>query len=189
MRQEASRAVEHIVRCTRTPARRDPPAGMMAFVNPVVVQRSRDIPVSPSAAFAATIPIDLTALFCRWFGPIPPIREVRDQTGEWTSAPQRRTVLLTGGGSMREELVSADAPRSFEYRLTDITGAMAPLVDHVDGRWRFDATGTGSTVVTWSWTLYPRSALVRPLVVALGWVWLGYARRGLEQLERLITPN
>ena len=53
------------------------------MVKALVVQQSRIIPVTVDVAFDRTVPIALPALFRRWYGPIPPIRAVRDQTGEW----------------------------------------------------------------------------------------------------------
>ncbi len=129
----------------------------------------------------------LPSLFQRWYGPIPPIKAVRDQTGEWDTVGQSRTVELTGGGSMRELLTSYDAPKSFGYTLTEVKGAMAPLVDHVDGLWSFEPVGTG-TKVTWRWTIYPRSAVTAPLLPVFGKLWLGYARQSLEQLSNQLVP-
>jgi hypothetical protein len=34
-------------------------------------------------------------------------------------------------------VTGVDAPRSFGYAITDITGPMAMLVDRIDGRWSF----------------------------------------------------
>lgn len=136
-------------------------------------------------AFAGTLPLPLPELFRRWYGPIPPIREVRGQTGNWASVGQTRTVLLTGGGSMREELTEVDPPRAFAYRLTDITGPMAPLVAYVEGRWQFAPAGSGTTV-TWSWVIHPRSRLAAPLLPVLGWLWKGYARQALARLSVLL---
>lgn len=153
---------------------------------PLAVEQSRAIPVSVDDAFAGTMPIPLPTLFRHRYGPIPPIKEVRGQTGDWTAAGQTRTVLLTGGGSMREELTSVDPPRSFGYTLTDITGPMSPLVRLVEGEWIFTAAGTGTTV-TWRWTIHPRSALAAPLVPVLGRLWKGYAQRALEELSKQLV--
>src|ERR1700735_5047375 len=49
----------------------------------LAVQQSRVIPVSVDDAFAGTLPIPLTTIFSRWYGPIPPVAEVREQEGEW----------------------------------------------------------------------------------------------------------
>ena len=67
---------------------------------------------------------------------------------------------------MRETLTGVDAPRSFGYAITAITGPMAMLVDRIDGRWSFRPQGTG-TGVTWGWTLLPKSALSAPVVPVL----------------------
>ena len=69
------------------------------MAHPVVVEQSRAIPVSPDEALAKTLPIPLPSLFPRWYGPIPPIKAVHGQAGEWTTVGQTRTISLTGGGS------------------------------------------------------------------------------------------
>lgn len=153
------------------------------------VQQSRVIPVSVDDAFTGTLPIPLTTIFRRWYGPIPPIAEVREQQGEWGTVGQTRVVLLTGGGSMREELISVDPPRSFGYVLTDISGPMALLVGRIEGEWTFTPSGTGpsETTVTWRWNIHARSALGAPLLPLLGVVWRGYARQSLKVLSAELT--
>lgn len=151
----------------------------------LTVEQSRAIAVTVEEAFAGTLPLPLPLLFRRWYGPIPPIKQVLGQTGVWEAAGQTRLVLLTGGGSMAEELTSVDQPRSFDYRLTDIKGPMAPLVRLVEGRWLFSPSGPGTTV-TWRWVIHPRSVLAAPAIPVLGWLWKGYARRSLAQLAVLL---
>jgi hypothetical protein len=159
---------------------------MAIMAQPLVVEQSRAIPLAPVELFAGTVPLPLPDLFRRWYGPIPPIKATRDQTGDWDGAGQSRTVLLTGGGSMREELTSYDPPRSFGYTLSQIKGPLAPLVDHVDGQWLFAPVGTG-TEVTWRWTIHPRSALAAPALPVFGRLWKGYARQSLEELSNLLV--
>jgi hypothetical protein len=89
---------------------------------------------------------------------------------------------------MREVLTNVDAPLSFGYRLSDITGPLRPLVDSIDGTWEFVPCGTG-TKVTWRWVLHPRGpgTLVMPLIASM---WHGYARQALEVLsEQLLMPE
>lgn len=148
----------------------------------VSVERSRAIPVSPSDAFARTLPMPLPTLFRRWYGPIPPIKEIRDQDGEWRSVGQTRTIALAGGGTMRETLTEVDPGRSFGYTITGITGPMAPLADHIEGAWIFDPAGTG-TRVTWQWILHPKSAFSAPALPVFARLWRGYAQRALESLS------
>lgn len=152
----------------------------------LVVEQSRAIPLAPADLFAAMVPMPLPELFRRWYGPIPPIKETRDQTGAWDAVGQSRTVLLTGGGSMREELTSYDPPRAFGYTLSQVKGPLSPLVAHVDGEWTFDPIGTG-TKLTWRWTIHPRSRLSAVALPVFGRLWKGYARQSLEELsDRLV---
>lgn len=148
----------------------------------IVVEQSRAIPVSTEEAFARTLPMPLPTLFSSWYGPIPPIKGVRDQTGDWQQAGQSRTIVLTGGGTMRETLTAVKSPHSFAYTITGITGPMAPLIDHVEGAWIFALKGTG-TNVTWRWTLHRKSALTAPALAVFARLWRGYARQSLESLS------
>ncbi len=152
------------------------------MAQPVVVEQSRAIPVAPDEAFARTLPMPLPTLFRRWYGPIPPIKAVRDQTGDWQQAGQSRTIELTGGGTMRETLTAVDVPQSFAYTITGITGPLAPLIDHIDGAWIFAPKGTG-TNVTWQWALHRKSALTAPALPVFARLWRGYARQSLDSLS------
>jgi hypothetical protein len=152
----------------------------------LVVEQSRTVPVTVADAFSGTVPMPLNELFCRWYGPIPPIKAVRDQTGIWDAVGQTRTILLQGGGSMAETLTSFDEPHSFGYTLSDITGPMAALISGVNGEWLFQPAGTG-TKITWRWTLHRRSAATAPLLPAFGRLWKGYAGRSLEHLSDLLV--
>lgn len=156
------------------------------MTQPLVVKQSQVVPVAPDTAFHGTLPIPLPEIFGRWYGPIPPIKEVRDQTGDWDTAGRSRTIVLAGGGSAREDLTSVDAPRSFGYRLTRIHGPMALLVDSVTGEWTF-APADGGTEITWRWTIYPRSSLSAPGLPLFGMLWKRYARRALLDLAAALT--
>ena len=152
----------------------------------LVVDESRVIPVPAEEAFHGTLPAPLPNLFKRWHGPIPPVREVREQTGAWDAAGQTRTVRLAGGASMREELTSVDPPRSFGYRLTKISGPMALLVDQVVGEWIF-TPAAGGTEITWRWDIHPRSPLTAWALPLFGRIWKGYARKALRDLSAMLT--
>jgi Polyketide cyclase / dehydrase and lipid transport len=152
----------------------------------LAVEQSRVIPVGVDEAFAGTLPLPLSTIFSHWYGPIPPIKEVRNQTGEWDTPGQTRVVVLTGGGSMREELTSLDPPHSFGYALTQIVGPLGLLVGRADGEWSFAPSGP-ATRVTWRWNIHARSALTAPLLPVLGLLWKGYARKSLETLSAVLT--
>ena len=156
------------------------------MTKPLVVDQSRTIPLGQEDVFRDMVPMPLPELFRRWYGPIPPIKEVRGQTGDWDSVGQSRTVVLVGGGSMLEQLTQFDPPHSFGYTLSDIMGPLSPLVGRVDGVWDFEPTGSG-TNVTWRWTIHPRSGLTAPLLPVFGKLWKGYARQSLEELSKQLV--
>ena len=148
---------------------------------PVTAEQSRVVTAPPEKAFAAALHIPLPRLLNRRYGPFPPIAAVTGQTG-WDRAGDSRTIVPVGGGSLRETLTAVDAPVSFGYRISEIGGPMALLVERIDGLWTF-AAHDGGTRVSWRWTLHPKSALTAPVVRMLGRLWPGYARRALESLS------
>lgn len=155
----------------------------------VVVKQFREIPVAIEDSFARTMPISLSVICSRRYGLIPPIKEVRDQTGEWDAVGQTRVVVLAGGGSVREELTSVDPPRSFGYTLRDIRGPLAPLVSRIEGKWSFapaEAKTVASTV-TWQWTIYAKSAVAALALPVFARMWKGYACQVLEELSTQLT--
>jgi hypothetical protein len=152
----------------------------------LVVEESLVIPVPAEQAFHRTLPAPLPEIFRRWHGPFPPVKEVREQTGAWDSVGQTRTVLLVGGGSTREELTSVDPPQAFGYRLTNVTGPMALLVDHVLGDWIF-TPAAGGTEVTWRWDIHSKSPLTSWALPLFGRMWKGYARQALRDLSAILT--
>jgi hypothetical protein len=156
------------------------------MVKTLAVQQSRVIPVSVDDAFAGTLPIPLTTVFSRWYGPIGPVKEVRDQSGDWAMAGQTRTVMLSPTGSFHEELTRLDPPHSFGYALTGITGPLGLLIGRAEGEWTFVSSGTATTI-TWSWNIHAASRLAAPLLPVLGRVWKGYARQSLATLAAELT--
>lgn len=156
------------------------------MTKPLLVSQSLTIPIGQRDVFRDMVPMPLPSLFRRWYGPIPPIKDVRDQTGDWDAVGQSRTIVLVGGGSMREELTTFNPSHSFGYTLSDIKGALAPLVGRVDGEWVFEPLGSGTTV-TWRWTIYPRSGLTAPLLPVFARLWKGYARQSLQELSKQLV--
>jgi hypothetical protein len=148
---------------------------------PTTVRQSRVIAASIETVFEAALSLPLPQLYRRRYGPMPPIVEVRDQQGAWDSPGQTRVFVLADRGSMREEMVSIRRPHQFGNQLTVLTGPFKPVVSTVEESWTFREVGA-ATEATWEWTLYPRSALTRPLLPLIARVWRGYARGVLDQL-------
>lgn len=152
---------------------------------PVTFRASETFASSPAHAFATVIEAPLPAIFDRRHLALPPIREVREQTGAWSRPGQTRTIVLSDGATMHERLVAVQEPDRFDYELTGLSGPLGLLVRRVEGRWAFEAAG-GGTRVTWTWQVHPRSPLTRPAVLALRVLWGGYARLGLERVGGLV---
>jgi hypothetical protein len=155
------------------------------MTTPLRIDYSRAIPVAPQEAFDRVLPMPLTDIFTRRYAVLPPIREVREQDGAWGTVGQRRRIVLADGGTMHEQLTEVEVPLAFGYRISEVTGAMRPLIAAVDGRWSFAPVGTGVRV-TWAWTLHPASSVSALALPTFGRLWRGYARQALERVEELL---
>ena len=152
----------------------------------IAVHRSRSYSADADRAFDTVMPMDLSRIFRRGFGPLPAIAGVEGQDGDWSRAGQTRTVLLGDGSRVTERLTAVEPKRRFSYVLTEPTGTMRFLVSHVDGRWEFSSTPSGGSTVTWSWRLHPRSTAAVPALLLLGRLWNGYARQALDDLAPVL---
>ena len=158
------------------------------MTQPLVVKFSRAFPVPVDKAFRAVLETPLDRVFVGRFGPLPPIRGVEDQDGAWGTVGQTRTIRLADGGSMCEQLTKVDEPVEFGYTITDITGPMKPLAGSVEGRWSFEAVGTGVRI-TWAWKVQPASSIAELAMPLFGWLWKGYARQAMDRLETLLLAH
>ncbi len=150
----------------------------------VTLSESRAVPVPVEEAFDRVLRHPLPEIFRHRRLAIPPIKEVRDQTGEWESVGQTRTIVTSDGGALRETLTSVDRPGSFGYTIAPTKGPMKPLIASAEGRWSFEAAGTG-TRITWTWDLTPTTA-GRVVMPAFGMMWHGYARQALAEVEAIL---
>jgi Polyketide cyclase / dehydrase and lipid transport len=149
---------------------------------------SRAYPAGVARAFDTVLPLPLPFLFAHRYAAIPPIRQVRDQDPVWGTVGQTRRLVLGDGGSILETLTEVERPRTFGYRLTEITGPMKPLATAVDGRFTFEPAGTGVRV-TWAWTVHPRGTLGGAAMPVFARMWRGYARIALARLENVLVAS
>lgn len=157
------------------------------MADPLVLAQSRTVPFPVDRAFAFTLPAPLPAIFSRWWGPLPPITDVEGPV-PWGTVGEVRRIRTADGASMREELLTVDAPNRFTYRLTEVAGALKFLFASVDGSWSFEPVGTG-TRITWSWTIHPASDAASFVLPAVGLLWKGYARRALDRLDEMLVAE
>ena len=103
------------------------------------VDASRLVAVEPARAFDRLIVARLPEIFARRYAAFPAVREVIEQSDEWGTVGQTRTIVLTDGGSLRETLTSVDRPHGFAYVLDDLHGKLAAVREQHRGRLVGDA--------------------------------------------------
>jgi hypothetical protein len=130
---------------------------------------------SAQVAFDAVIPIDLTETFTG-YGPFPAVVGIEHQPGRWDSAGKSRTVLLRGGGTMRERMVEYEPPLRAGYEVIPHEGPLKLLVERINGQFVFRELQHEQTEITWTYEFVPRRA-ARPLLLVLIPLWRRYARQ------------
>ncbi len=160
---------------------------MSGGAQPLEWRHDRSFPTGLAHAFDEVLAVDLSTIFDRWHGPLPPIAEVRDQDGRWGEVGQTRTVVTADRGSLSEELLEVDRPRLFRYRLDRIRGPLRSLVRTVDGAWEFQHAGTGVRVI-WTWQVHPASRVAGVALPGVGRLWQGYARKAFDRIEARLVP-
>ncbi len=147
------------------------------MATPYLLSSSTAVRAGSDAAYDGVLRTPLEELFPHRAGLIPPIKECTGQVGAWGTVGQSRTVVLTDGTSNLETLVTADRPGGiYQYRLTDFTGPLKGLVDHVEGQFSFVGEDSG-TRVTWSWKIHPTNPVARLFLPVLGLFWKQYAAK------------
>ena len=120
--------------------------------------------VSLAATWDAFVPVALPDVFPKAKGPVPAVRGTSGQDGRWDLAGRSRSVHLSDGSTVREEITASDpaggAPPSgnvatFGYRVTGFSGAIGLLAREAHGSWRFEQVGPSKTKIEWTYTFLP----------------------------------
>jgi Polyketide cyclase / dehydrase and lipid transport len=115
-------------------------------------------------------------------GLLPAVVEVRNQTGNWDTPGQTRTLMLSDGGSVVEHTMSVEPYGFFAYNLTDFTKLFGTLVNHARAEWTFTDVA-GGTTIHWSYTFFAKSGPARPVLAAIVvLLWGPYMRRVLPRI-------
>ncbi len=158
----------------------------MSAKGTVVVTREW-VGASPEQTWAAIIPCDLPSFFTGMKPAVPAIESVTDQTGDWDTAGQTRTIHLVDGSHVAEAIDEVDHPKSFRYTVGPFSGPLNKLVENVKGEFVFEELG-GGTSIRWTYEWRPRSGM-KPLVIVLAKVWSAYSKRVLADLARAAQPG
>ncbi len=134
---------------------------------------------SPHLVFSRLLAHD-PARFYPKSGVLPGVVAVRDQTGRWDAVGQTRTLVLSDGGTVKENL-RVVAPPLFAYELSTFTGFFGTLVAGGRSEWRVEPHGQGSSITwTYEFTAKPGWALVVATILRLAWA--SYMRRVLPAI-------
>lgn len=156
----------------------------------VTANASGSANISRDAAFTAIVPIDLASIFTG-YGPLPAVVGTTDQTGAWDGVGQTRTVHLSDGNRVSEELTGYDRPNGFRYTVSGFTGPLGWLTKRARGEWWFEeGTQPGTTAVRWSYTFEARSLAAYPaLWIAGGVLWSRYMQQAMDRALEAATVN
>jgi polyketide cyclase/dehydrase/lipid transport protein len=105
-------------------------------------------------------------------------------TGPWDKPGSYRTVHLSDGNTLREEVTAATTPDYFAYKLNDFSHPIVKrLLRGAGGQWWFTDEG-GGTHVKWTYAVEPASALASLLLVPLvRFQWRRYMQAAMDAIK------
>jgi hypothetical protein len=156
-------------------------------VHDVSVTRHLVVPAGIERAFDVVSAEDVLPSLLRRFGPIPAVTGTSELTGPWVTPGESRTVNLSDGGSVHEELTDFERPRYFAYRVSEFSPPFGRLVRQGRGRWWF-ATDGERTIIRWTYSFEPAGTAAALVLAVVGHVfWRGYMRQAMRALGRALS--
>ncbi len=150
---------------------------------PVQISISQSVAAPTSDTFRIAVSMDARELIQK-HGPLPAIVNVDGHDQPWSAIGQIRTHTLSDRSSVREELVGFTPNQTFAYRLSNFSGALAPLVNDAKAEWHFTTTGENSTQIDWTYIFNPRGPIAEPVVWFLVKLfWPGYLKSALIRVK------
>jgi Polyketide cyclase / dehydrase and lipid transport len=132
------------------------------------------------ATYDAVGAIDPTRYYRR-YGPLPAVREVRDQTGEWDEVGRSRVLLLSDGGYVREYITDAESPDFFAYDSEDFQKLFGRLVYGSRAEWTFSPV-PGGTRIRWTYAFHARPGMGASVRAIVRLFWAPYMRKVLKSI-------
>ena len=148
----------------------------------------RELNVDIEHVFDLVVAEDVLPRVLHRWGPIPAVTGTRDLTGPWDTPGSERTVLLEGGNTAHERVLSWERPQRFEYRVDRFTNPLGRLVDHATGLWEFTRTERGSSF-RWTYSFEAQGRLPAGLLkVFVRIAWSRYMRQFADLCVELAGP-
>ena len=132
----------------------------------ISVEVTKIIELDRDRLFDYFIPIELPKVF-RGYGFLPAAIKVSNQTGAWDTPGHARTVHLSDGSTVYEEVTSCNRPELFSYKVSKFTGIFAFLVADAIGIWRFNRIDNELTQVVWEYSFYAKGMFTRLLLTLI----------------------
>ena len=151
------------------------------------------VAVPLGTAWSVFVPVALSEVFPRSKGPIPAVRSTSGQEGRWDVVGRSRSVHLSDGSTVREEITFSDpsdgrlptgSTATFSYRVSGFSGAIGGLAREAHGTWRFEQLSPDRTRITWTYTFVPKGGLASvPLGFVVSTSWRAYMRDGIKNVK------
>lgn len=130
------------------------------------------------------------------YGPLPGVVRTTDQTGKWTIPGQTRKLEMSGNIGAIQEILIAQRPHFFAYRVQEFTHILNLLAYGAEARWWFEPTANGAMTLTWTYTFWPRSRIGKlGIYPVISTIWHRYmvvtlrAMRDLAEYEIRARPR
>jgi hypothetical protein len=85
-------------------------------------------------------------------------------SGSWPAVGAVRRVKLEDGHYVLERVLASEFPGLFRYQVWGFTNSAGNLVKYATGEFRYTSIGPNRTQFTWTYSLRPKSALLRPVL-------------------------
>ncbi|WP_213878998.1 SRPBCC family protein [Pseudomonas sp. dw_358] len=173
--------------CSNTPGGPPVTTSKKTEMHPVSITLEETFSVPRRTLFDFIVAEDVLPKVLTGYGPLPGVVSTRDVSGPWDRPGSWRHVVLTDGGTAREQVTAFDRETYFAYQVSEFTFAVKYLATHAQGQWWFTEPQTGETQVRWTYTFYAKNSLaVVPLKIFATLFWRGYMKvcmdRTREQL-------
>lgn len=151
---------------------------------PVQISVCETVNAPARDVFNIAVSIDARDLIKK-HGILPGIMNVTGHDAPWQEIGDVRQHTLSDKSSVHEELISFTPGSTFGYRLTEFTGALAPLVKGARADWHFTQVSAEKTKVDWTYVFTPSSIAAEGVlwfIVKL--FWPGYLKAALARVKQ-----
>ena len=145
---------------------------------------SIEIPRPPEAVFDAATDHTRLHTVMKRTGPIPGVLSVEMEKGATPGVGATRSVKMSDGSTMREEITVHDRGKAHRYRwLNPPAAPFSLMVRGAESDWSFRPSG-GGTVIDWTYTFDLTSPLVYPLAAPVIWLFNRWMKAALGELRK-----